>query len=817
MSARLRSAYSRRVRLGVLVVLTVQCLPGTVLGVQPASANENPVLVSGRALDPRVNPDGSLQRAMAVDQPASDLVAEFGLDPKAEIAPVASWSMKASRAVRLNLFDGATVDLMAGRLFLTTLPIFNQYLTVSEWGQTVSWSTDGNDPNGSAVGTLTLARTSSTPWRLVGGTIETGKNEYLVEYDFDHEQALVIDAPYNDGKPEFDNFEAPPARQVNVGTDVSTASTPGNGVMSIASTPTPGTRVDVLAVAANGVLLPNALFYVASGLNDMTATLANSSSPGFETANASMALVGVISLPYTQAGVQDQDVWNLESGNAGLAGALTARNLVAADLVALIVPNQVQSSPTSVCGQGRPAGWASVETIETSPSCQNRKAVTHELGHNLGAGHENATMPYLSDSFAYPAGTTASACSVVHTTTGCRKLIYSTPYRSFPGTTTVAGSASRFNAHVVSDLLPVAAAFRTPVAPFGRNYTAVPPTRVLDTRPPSSVGGYNTPFAVNTARSVAIAGLAGVPLSATAVAITVTVVSPSGNGYLSVYPNGTSWPGTSTMNYNLGQVKAATAIVQLGGFGHIAVLANSTTDVVIDVVGYFGGSVSSTNKLGVLTPTRVYDSRTLTIFGNNEPRSINTISAGVPSGAVAAVVNITVVGSTLAGFVSVGSGTSTLNYPAGGAVASNMAIAPLSGTNINVYVSASTHVIIDVLAYLGPSGVHGFTAMPPVRLNAGTSLPAGYNNTQVANIAGIPANAGAVVANVTGVFPTLPTYLTTFPAGTSLPGISTVNVAAGQVDSNHTIVGVGSSYSVTTFNPAGTITYILDVEGYFSP
>ena len=36
-------------------------------------------------------------------------------------------------------------------------------------------------------------------------------------------------------------------------------------------------------------------------------------------------------------------------------------------------------------------------------------------------------------------------------------------------------------------------------------------------------------------------------------------------------------------------------------------------------------------------------------------------------------------------------------------------------------------------------------------------------------------------------------------------------------ESNHTVDGVGSSYGVTTFKPAGSLSYILDVEGYFSP
>ena|GEM_PF-1059751 len=112
-----------------------------------------------------------------------------------------------------------------------------------------------------------------------------------------------------------------------------------------------------------------------------------------------------------------------------------------------------------------------------------------------------------------------------------------------------------------------------------------PPCRILDTR----IGG--PPVASNETRTVQIAGGCGIPSSAIAVAVNLTVVSPGGTGWLTAFPAGAALPGSSTLNYREFRTRANNAIIPLsaGGalnvysFNHVA----GATHVLIDVVGWF--------------------------------------------------------------------------------------------------------------------------------------------------------------------------------------------------------------------------------------
>jgi hypothetical protein len=127
----------------------------------------------------------------------------------------------------------------------------------------------------------------------------------------------------------------------------------------------------------------------------------------------------------------------------------------------------------------------------------------------------------------------------------------------------------------------------TPVAV--RFYT-LSPCRLIDTRNP--VGPYGGPSLVaGASRSFVLAGQCGIPLTATAVSLNVTVVSPTtGPGHLTVYPGGASLPLASTINYNQGNIRANNATIPLGSAGDIAVYCgqgSGTANLVVDTNGYF--------------------------------------------------------------------------------------------------------------------------------------------------------------------------------------------------------------------------------------
>lgn len=125
----------------------------------------------------------------------------------------------------------------------------------------------------------------------------------------------------------------------------------------------------------------------------------------------------------------------------------------------------------------------------------------------------------------------------------------------------------------------------------------VTPCRVVDTRNPNGMFG-GPPIQGGTSRSFPIPQqtACGIPASAGAYSFNVTLV-PIQNGpvgYLTVWPTGLDQPLISTMNSLDGRIKANAAIVPGGYQGAVSVYAANTTNVIIDIDGYFATPNGST-------------------------------------------------------------------------------------------------------------------------------------------------------------------------------------------------------------------------------
>jgi len=87
-----------------------------------------------------------------------------------------------------------------------------------------------------------------------------------------------------------------------------------------------------------------------------------------------------------------------------------------------------------------------------------------------------------------------------------------------------------------------------------------------------------------------IAGRCGIPPTARAVALNLTVVQPTAAGHLRVNPTGGGLPPTSALNYSAGQTRAGNGVFMVGSGGAITVRCNQpsgTVHLVVDVTGYF--------------------------------------------------------------------------------------------------------------------------------------------------------------------------------------------------------------------------------------
>jgi hypothetical protein len=117
----------------------------------------------------------------------------------------------------------------------------------------------------------------------------------------------------------------------------------------------------------------------------------------------------------------------------------------------------------------------------------------------------------------------------------------------------------------------------------GTSYTALTPARILDTRTISPVSAGGT-------LAVQVAGQGGVPATGVqGVILNVTVTNTTVGSFLTVWPDGTNRPLASDLNWIRGQTVPNLVIVKLGSNGKIDVYnLGGSTDVVIDVVGWFG-------------------------------------------------------------------------------------------------------------------------------------------------------------------------------------------------------------------------------------
>ena len=122
----------------------------------------------------------------------------------------------------------------------------------------------------------------------------------------------------------------------------------------------------------------------------------------------------------------------------------------------------------------------------------------------------------------------------------------------------------------------------------GSAFYTVAPCRIVDTR--NTAGPLGGPaIGPGQVRALAVGGRCGISSSAEAVAVNITVVTPTAGGHLTLAPTGATQPSTSTINFRAGQVRANNAVLPLGTAGGVTVFSGSPGDVhvIVDVTGFF--------------------------------------------------------------------------------------------------------------------------------------------------------------------------------------------------------------------------------------
>ncbi|MHC6231798.1 SdrD B-like domain-containing protein [Arthrobacter sp. MMS24-T111] len=244
-------------------------------------------------------------------------------------------------------------------------------------------------------------------------------------------------------------------------------------------------------------------------------------------------------------------------------------------------------------------------------------------------------------------------------------------------------------------------------------YQAVTPFRAADSR--GTLGTRS-----GEVFDIQMIGLAPLPAEVGAVVVNITAANiyrdniHTSHGHLTAYASGTSRPATSNVNYDWTTGDTPNlAIVPVGADGKISIANTSPgpVGIVVDVVGYFRkGAGSTPGAFESLAPKRLLDTRTTASPLDANADAAVTVSGanGVPAGAKAALINLTVTDPTSVGhlraYPSGGPlpGTSNVNFEATQTRASFsvVPIGPDGKIAIRNTSAGRSHVIVDIVGYI---------------------------------------------------------------------------------------------------------------------
>ncbi|HIG39463.1 MAG TPA: hypothetical protein EYQ14_02815 [Gammaproteobacteria bacterium] len=336
-----------------------------------------------------------------------------------------------------------------------------------------------------------------------------------------------------------------------------------------------------------------------------------------------------------------------------------------------------------------------------------------------------------------------------------------------------------------------------------------------------------------------------VPAGATAVALNVTVVNPSGNGYVTVWPCGVERPLASNVNFAAGDIVPNGVLAPIGSNGKVCFFSFSQTDLVVDIAGWFTGDafVSATpqrlvdSRKGTGSPkTKLVSSSPLTIkLSALAATTVDGTVTTVPSNISAVALNVTVVNPEGGGYVTVYPCdverplASNVNY-VGNQVVANGVIAPVSGNGeVCLYSLATTDIVVDLAGwFVGNS----FTGSVPNRLvdtrngtggREGQLTPADELKVPIRGVIlsvngseqQVPTTAVAATLNVTVVNPSGNGYITAWPCGVERPLASNLNFVQGIVVANNVIAPIGDDGSICVYASAPT-DVVVDISGWFT-
>jgi hypothetical protein len=224
-----------------------------------------------------------------------------------------------------------------------------------------------------------------------------------------------------------------------------------------------------------------------------------------------------------------------------------------------------------------------------------------------------------------------------------------------------------------------------------------------------------------------------------------------------------------------------------------------------------------------LSPARVLDTRNA--GGKVAAGATVTLDlAGrLPTGSVAAAVNLTAADAEAAGYLtawpcdSARPDASSVNFTTRGARGAH-AVVPLSDGRLCVYSPVPTNVIVDLQgAFVPADGAAGVSGLRYEALAEPQRLVDTRGGERQALITvSAPAGAAAVTVNLTATSSAETGYLTAYPCGADAPGVSNVNFTPGETVAGSAYVPVGPTGTICVTSVGGPHV-LVDLTGVFGP
>ncbi|MEV4561606.1 PKD domain-containing protein [Kitasatospora sp. NPDC049285] len=355
------------------------------------------------------------------------------------------------------------------------------------------------------------------------------------------------------------------------------------------------------------------------------------------------------------------------------------------------------------------------------------------------------------------------------------------------------------------------------------------PVRVMDTR--TGLGAPQAAIGRDGTVRLKVTGTAGLPDdgSVAAVLVNLTGTNATEPTHVIAY-DGTERPGTSNLNPAPGRDTGNAALVPVAADGTITVYNHGgSIDLIADLEGYYStGKVQPLGLYGV-PAVRALDTRNGTGAQPGQVGPDGTVTFKVrgpgllPDTASVAVLNLTATGADQDTYVAANpTGVhSSLNVSRGATVANQVTVPIDADGNVTLYNHVgNVQLIADVQGYYGvqPDRAGQIVPIRPVRALDTRNGPMGLGGPEDIDVRryGIPAQATAVLVNLTGLNSTQEDWLAAGRSDTTDWTTSNLNLAPGAIVPNLALVPI-SDRTIRVTNHIGITDAVVDFLGYVTP